>query len=151
MEQMEQILWNRCIKVMKYESQSLDYVLYSCSKILSCTQIFQSQVASYTDVHHFQQFQRNQYFDICLFSLFCKIAIHNLPIQFFSKIRGVLVSEIWTKRNIVKKLLRNRGGQLKGGFSQKQEVSKLFHQFSFRKHVFITIGFFLSGKYSHLM
>ena len=47
---------------------------------------------------------------------------------------GVRVFEIWTTRGgvVMKKLLRNRGG----GSSYKEGVSKLFHQFSFRKACF---------------
>ena len=48
----------------------------------------------------------------------------------------------------MKKLLRNRGG---GGPLRKGGVSKLFHQFSFRKACFYYYGTFLSGKYSRLL
>ena len=67
------------------------------------------------------------------------------------KLGGVLVFEIWTKRGIMKKLLRNRGFSWKGGPLRKREFPNCFIGFPSEKHGFITIGFFLSGKYSHLL
>ena len=52
------------------------------------------------------------------------------------KLRGGLVFEIWTERGIMKKLLRNRGLVERGNPLRKRKVSKLFHQFSFRKACF---------------
>ena len=52
------------------------------------------------------------------------------------KLGGVLVLEIWTKKGVMKKLLRNRGLVERGESSQKEGVSKLFNQFSFRKSCF---------------
>ena len=43
------------------------------------------------------------------------------------------------------------GVSRKRGPLRKRGVSKLFHQFPSEKHVFITIGFLLSGKYSWLL
>ena len=52
----------------------------------------------------------------------------------------------------MEKLFRDRGlVERSGGVLLERGVSKLFHQFSFRK-VFITIGIlFLLGKYSRLL
>ena len=49
---------------------------------------------------------------------------------------GVLVSEIWTKREVMKKLLRNRGLVERECPLRKRGVSKCFHQFSLRKACF---------------
>ena len=67
---------------------------------------------------------------------------HDIP-QFPppAKIRGVLVFEIWTRTEVIKKLLRNRGFSRKGGgFSQKGDFTNCFISFPSGKHVFITIG-----------
>ena len=71
------------------------------------------------------------------------VASHIVP----PKIRGFLIFEIWTKRGVMKKLLRNRGVLLeKGGF---QIVSSLF----LKKSMFSLLleYYFLSGKYLHLL
>ena len=53
---------------------------------------------------------------------------------------------------IMKKLFRNREVSWKGeGHLRRWGVSKLFHQFSFRKACFHYYWIFLSGKYSHLL
>ena len=66
------------------------------------------------------------------------------------KLGGFLVFEIWTKRGVMKKLLRNRGlveredTLRKGSF---QIVSSVF----LKKSMFSLLLEFLSGKYSHLL
>ena len=50
--------------------------------------------------------------------------------------RGFLIFEIWTKGGVMKKLLRNRGLVERGEILLERGVSKLFHQFSFRKACF---------------
>ena len=50
--------------------------------------------------------------------------------------RGVLVFEILTKRGVMKKLFRNRVLVEREGALRKSGVTKLFHQFSFRKACF---------------
>ena len=67
----------------------------------------------------------------CFSSTF-NIGIVSCPL----KLGGYLVFEIWTKRGVMKKLLRNRGLVERGGPLKKRGVSKLFHQFSFRKACF---------------
>ena len=62
---------------------------------------------------------------------------------------GVLVFEIWTKKGVMKKLLRNKGLAEKGGVLLERGASKLFHHFPLGKACFQY--FFLSGKYSHLL
>ena len=60
--------------------------------------------------------------------------------------RDGVVFEIWTKRGVMKKIAQKRGGGVlleRGGFPN------CFISFPSQKHVFITIGLFLSGKYSH--
>ena len=64
---------------------------------------------------------------------------------------GVLVCEIWTKRGVMKKLLRNRGLVERGVLLERGGFPNCFISFPSEKHVFITIGFFLSGKYSRLL
>ena len=44
--------------------------------------------------------------------------------------------EIWTKREVMKKLLRNRGVCWKRGVLLERGISKLFHQFSLKKACF---------------
>ena len=61
------------------------------------------------------------------------------------KLGGVLVFEIWTKRVVMKKLLRNRGlverrVRIDSSFFLKKSMFPLLLEY-----------FFLSGKYSHLL
>ena len=53
----------------------------------------------------------------------------------------------------MKKLLRNRGLVERGGgvLLEKGGFPDCFISFPSEKHVFITTGSFLSGKYSHLL
>ena len=62
------------------------------------------------------------------------------------KLGGVLTFEIWKKRGVMKKLLRNRGLVKRGGF---QIISSVF----LKESMFSLLleYFFLSGKYSHLL
>ena len=55
---------------------------------------------------------------------------------------GILVLEIWKKRVVMKKLLRNRELVERGGPYRKKEFPNSFISFPSEKHVFITIGFF---------
>ena len=61
-----------------------------------------------------------------------------------------LVFKIWTKRGVMKKLLRNRRSAERRELSLKDGFPYCFISFSSEKHVFITIGIlffsFLSGK-----
>ena len=63
---------------------------------------------------------------------------------------GFLVFEFWTKRGVMKKLFRNRGLVESGVLLERGVFPNCFISFSSEKHNFITVGFFLSGKYSHL-
>ena len=54
----------------------------------------------------------------------------------------------------MKKLLRNMGLVERGGgrvLLEREGFPNCFISFRSEKHVFITIGFFLSGKYSRLL
>ena len=69
------------------------------------------------------------------------------------KFRGLfLVFEIWTKRR-ARKNCSETGGlvERRGGSTWKEGISKLFHQFSFRKACFHYYWIFLSGKYWSLL
>ena len=61
------------------------------------------------------------------------------------KIRGVLVFKIWTKRGVIKKLLRNRMVNWKVEILLERGGPNCFISFPPEKHVFITVGilFFL--------
>ena len=51
----------------------------------------------------------------------------------------------------MKKLLRIRGLVERGGLLEREEFPNCFISFPSEKHVFITIGFVLSGEYSRLL
>ena len=51
----------------------------------------------------------------------------------------------------MKKLLRNRGLVERGVLLKRGGFPNYFISFLLEKHVFIIIGVFLSGKYSHLL
>ena len=78
------------------------------------------------------------------------VIIVSSPLKLWGEGGGVLVCEIWTKRGVMKKLLRNRGlveredTLRKGSF---QIVSSVF----LKKSMFSLLLEFLSGKYSHLL
>ena len=61
------------------------------------------------------------------------LVIHSPPLKIR---RGFLIFEIWTKGGVMKKLLRNRRLVERGEILLERGVSKLFHQFSFRKACF---------------
>ena len=73
------------------------------------------------------------YIYIYIYMLYIYVYIYHSP---HLKLGGVLVFEIWTKRGVMKKLLRNRGLVEREGSFRKRRISKLFHQFSFRKVCF---------------
>ena len=71
---------------------------------------------------------------------------------------GVLLFKIWTKRGVMKKLLRNRELVEMGVLLENKGrgIPNFFISFPSEKHVFITIGIlffglFWTGKYSRLL
>ena len=65
----------------------------------------------------------------------------------------MFVFEIMAKRGVMKKLLRNRGlvERRRGGPLRKRGFPDCFISFPSEMHVFMTIGIFLSDKYSHFL
>ena len=84
-----------------------------------------------------------------LFACFC---IVSFPLKLGGVGEGGLFFEIWRKRGVMKKILRNKDVSSKGDSTFRKRVfSNCFISFPSKKHAFITIGFFLSGKYSRLL